>query len=130
MTVDRLVGRSDPRPRWAHGRNHELAREREPGEILPALDAEEESLSRRVREQVPPVGLATLRDAETGETRLYDTASTAFRDQLTEAAGERVRSLERRLRRRGIDFIHIDAAGSVVDPLIAFFRMRERRTQR
>jgi hypothetical protein len=38
-----------------------------------------------------------------------------------------VQTLERRLRARGIDCIHIDASGSVVDPLIRFFRMRERR---
>lgn len=80
--------------------------------------------------EMPPVGLAALRDAETGETRLFDTGSRDFRNQLHEAARKRVDSLERRLRRRGIDFIHVDAAGSVVDPLIAFFKMRERRSQR
>jgi hypothetical protein len=41
-----------------------------------------------------------------------------------------VRGLERRLRSAGIDFIHVDAAGSVVDPLVRFFRMRERRIRR
>ena len=29
-----------------------------------------------------------------------------------------------------IDFIHVDSAGSVVDPLARFFRMREKRRQR
>ena len=79
---------------------------------------------------VPRVGLTALRDAETGATGLYDTDSRAFRDALAAAASARVAELERGLRRRGIDFIHIDAAGSVVDPLIAFFRMRERRSRR
>lgn len=79
---------------------------------------------------MPSVGLASLRDAETGQTRLYDTGSTAFRESLAAAAAERVSDLERRLRRRRLDFIHIDAAGSVIDPLIAFFRMRERRIRR
>jgi len=80
--------------------------------------------------EMPAVGLAALRDAETGQTRLYDTGSRDFRDQVREAAQERIGRLERRLRRRGIDFIHVDAASSVVDPLIAFFKMRERRSQR
>ena len=80
--------------------------------------------------EVPGVGLTALRDAETGETGLFDTGSKAFRDTLAGSAAERVAALERGLRRRGIDFIHIDAAGSVVDPLIAFFRMRERRSRR
>jgi hypothetical protein len=41
-----------------------------------------------------------------------------------------MRGLESKLRSAGIDFIHIDAAGSVVDPLVRFFRMRERRMRR
>ena len=80
--------------------------------------------------EMPNVGLTALRDAETGETRLFDTGSAAFRDTLAASAAARVAQLENGLRRRGIDFIHIDAAGSVVDPLIAFFHMRERRIRR
>ena len=68
--------------------------------------------------------------AESGETRLYDTGSAAFRREVKEAAAERVRTCERRFRSAGIDFIHVDAAGSVVDPLVRFFRMRERRSRR
>ena len=77
--------------------------------------------------EIPAVGLTALRDAETGQTRLYDTGSSKFREVLSESADQRVQDLERGFRRRGIDFIHINAAGSVIDPLIAFFRMRERR---
>ena len=79
---------------------------------------------------LPSVGLVTLRDAETGAARIYDTASAAFREQMASAAAQRVRDLEHRFRSAGIDFIHIDAAGSVVDPLVRFFRMRERRSRR
>jgi uncharacterized protein (DUF58 family) len=80
--------------------------------------------------EMPDVGLTALRDAETGETGLYDTASKAFRDAIARSSLQRIHELERGLRRRGIDFIHIDAADSVVDPLVAFFRMRERRIRR
>ena len=80
--------------------------------------------------EIPSVGLTTLRDAETGQARLYDTGSSEFRETVAAHARERIADLESRLRRRGIDFIHIDAAGSVVDPLIAFFRMREKRIKR
>jgi uncharacterized protein (DUF58 family) len=79
---------------------------------------------------VPGIGLVALQDAESGRTRLYDTGSASFRRELVRAARERVAILEQRLRARGIDFIHIDAAGSVVDPLVRFFRMRERRLRR
>jgi uncharacterized protein (DUF58 family) len=80
--------------------------------------------------ELPAVGLVTLRDAETGEARLVDTSSAAFREQVRRDAARRVEALERRLRGAGIDFIHVDAAGSVVDPLVRFFRMRERRRRR
>ena len=80
--------------------------------------------------ELPPIGLVALRDAESGATRLYDTASSAFRSEMKRQAAERVSSLEHRLRSSGIDFIHIDASGSVVDPLVHFFRMREKRGRR
>jgi uncharacterized protein (DUF58 family) len=79
---------------------------------------------------LPAVGLVALRDAESGEARAYDTGSAAFGRELAAAAEARVRGLEHRLRSAGIDFIHIDASGSVVDPLVRFFRMRERRSRR
>ncbi|MBW1844410.1 MAG: hypothetical protein JRJ05_08725, partial [Deltaproteobacteria bacterium] len=79
---------------------------------------------------LPSVGLVTLRDAESGIARVYDTASAAFRDSMASESAARVRNLEHRLRSSGIDFIHIDASGSVVEPLVRFFKMRERRSRR
>jgi uncharacterized protein (DUF58 family) len=79
---------------------------------------------------IPDAGLIAMRDAESGRTALVDTGSATFRRHAEEAARQRVVALERRLRRVGIDFIHIDATGSVVDPIVRFFRMRERRKQR
>ena len=79
---------------------------------------------------LPSVGLVTLRDAESGVARVYDTSSAAFRDRMASEAEARVRDLEHRLRSLGIDFIQIDAAGSVVEPLVRFFKMRERRSRR
>lgn len=80
--------------------------------------------------RLPDVGLVALQDAETSKTRLYDTGSAAFRDYIASAGAQRIIDLERRLRAGRIDFIHIDASGSVVDPLVRFFRMRERRMKR
>ena len=83
------------------------------------------------REQaLPDVGLVALRDAESGRSRVVDTGSRAFRDEISRRAAERVETLERRFARIGIDFIHVDAAGDVIDPLVRFFRMRERRGRR
>jgi uncharacterized protein (DUF58 family) len=80
--------------------------------------------------ELSDVGLVALRDAESGRSRLYDTSSSRFREELQRNARERIESLELRLRGSGIDFIHVDAAGSVVDPLGRFVRMRERRERR
>ena len=80
--------------------------------------------------EIPAVGLVALEDAETGRTRLYDTGSAAFRRTAGELAARRVADLEKRFRRAGIDFIHIDASGSVVEPIVRFFKMRERRMRR
>ncbi len=77
--------------------------------------------------EIPDVGIVSLRDAESGRTQVYDTGSKDFRNSVSNTASERISQLERRLRRRGLDFIHVDAASSVVEPLLAFFKMRERR---
>jgi uncharacterized protein (DUF58 family) len=73
---------------------------------------------------MPDVGLVTLRDAETGETQVVDTGSKAFRTEVHERTQARVRDLAGRFAAVGIDFIHVDAAGDVIDPLVRFFRMR------
>ena len=80
--------------------------------------------------EMPSIGLIALKDSENGGTRLYDTSSSSFKASMTLAGKQRISELEQNLRKRGIDFIHIDASGSVVDPLVKFFRMREKRSRR
>ena len=77
--------------------------------------------------EIPDVGLVALRDAESGEARLIDAGSPAFRSEARERASARVRDLAKKFASVGIDFIHVDAAGDVIDPLVRFFKMRERR---
>jgi uncharacterized protein (DUF58 family) len=84
----------------------------------------------RREQSLEPAGLIALEDAETGKTRLLDTRSPRVRKALAAAAEERGRALAQTLRASGIDVVEIDAAGSVVDPLIAFFQMRQRRLGR
>jgi len=79
---------------------------------------------------VPDAGLVAMRDAETGQARIVDTGSSEFRREVAGRATERVRALEMRFASLGIDFIHVDAAGDVIEPLVRFFRMRERRGRR
>ncbi|MCY4451279.1 MAG: DUF58 domain-containing protein [Immundisolibacterales bacterium] len=75
-------------------------------------------------------GLVTVEDAESGARRLVDTAAPAFREALRRGAGERAERLARDLRGAGVDLVTIDAARPVIEPLLAFFRMREKRSRR
>jgi uncharacterized protein (DUF58 family) len=77
-----------------------------------------------------PAGLIALEDAETGRTRLVDTASPSFRRALGDEAEARLTALASELRASGIDLMRIDATRSTVEPLLEFFRMRERRYRR
>jgi uncharacterized protein (DUF58 family) len=79
---------------------------------------------------MPPAGLVTLEDAETGRTRVVDTRSAHFRDELAATAAARVGRLGTELRASGVDLVSIDAAQSVVDPLLRFFHERQKRMKR
>ncbi|HUJ60597.1 MAG TPA: DUF58 domain-containing protein [Kofleriaceae bacterium] len=79
---------------------------------------------------MPPGGLVTLEDAESGHTRLVDTRSAAFRSELARRAQARRTQLADQLRATGMDLVVFDASGSMVDPLLRFFRERERRLRR
>ena len=80
--------------------------------------------------EMPPAGLVTLEDAETGRLRLVDTRSASFRSELAARARDRQTSLRDQLRATGMDLVVFDASGSMVDPLLRFFRERERRLRR
>jgi len=80
--------------------------------------------------EMPPIGMVELLDPETGKTATCDTSASAFRASFARQATNRIEELERSFRRAKLDFIHIDSAGSIVDPLAHFFRMREKRRQR
>src|SRR5262245_39737727 len=79
---------------------------------------------------MPPSGLVTLEDAETGQLRLVDTRSSGFRSELAMRARDRQDVLRDQLRATGMDLVVFDASGSMVDPLLRFFRERERRLRR
>jgi uncharacterized protein (DUF58 family) len=79
---------------------------------------------------LPPAGLVTFEDAETGQVRLVDTASPTFRAAFEARAGTRQAALERDLRASGVDLLTIHADRPIIDPLLRFFRMRQRRLRR
>jgi uncharacterized protein (DUF58 family) len=81
-------------------------------------------------EELPPVGLLELEDAETGQHLLVDTSSAPVREEYARAARERRLALRQLMRSAQIDFIEVSTDGAHLDALIRFFKLRERRLQR
>jgi uncharacterized protein (DUF58 family) len=75
-------------------------------------------------------GLLRLRDLETGEDAVVDTSSRRVREAYAERVAARDRALDAVLRRCRVDRIDVRTDRSVADPLVRFFRMRERRGAR
>ena len=83
----------------------------------------------RRESRIPSSGLMRMFDPERGTTRLVDTSSPRVRQALAERNARRTETLRAELRGARIDLIQIDTQDSVVDPLVKFFRMRERRVR-
>ena len=77
-------------------------------------------------EALPAVGLLRLTDAETGHPVLVDTGSRAGRARFAERAAERDAAVEAALRRARVDTVTVRTDGDWVEPLVAFFRRRNR----
>ncbi len=76
---------------------------------------------------LPNGGLLHLADPETGRTVLVDTSSRRVREELRRRwRDERARLLDA-CRRASVDLLDVPTTGSVADPLVRFFRMRELR---
>jgi len=89
---------------------------------VPVDDPSEQSL--------PDIGLARFVDPETGRTLDVDTSDPEVRAQFAASVEEELVSRRRLLRRLAIDEIPVHTDGSVVEPLIRFFRARETRARR
>jgi len=79
---------------------------------------------------LPDIGLARFVDPETGATLDVDTSDPAVRAQFAAAVEQELTTRRRLLRRLAIDEIPVHTDGSVVEPLIRFFRARETRARR
>ncbi len=80
------------------------------------------------REEVlPPLGYVEFEDAETGEQFLVNTSDARFRAAFEQGAVTAREKLERAFRRGRVDVIDIKTDESYVQPLMRFFKERERR---
>jgi uncharacterized protein (DUF58 family) len=74
---------------------------------------------------LPDIGLARFIDPETGATLDIDTSDPEVRKRFGDAVDEELTARRRLLRRLAIDEIPVHTDGSIVEPLIRFFRARE-----
>ena len=80
------------------------------------------------RESVlPPAGLLTIEDAETGELLEVDSSRSAVREKFARTNVERLGDLDRALRRAGVDTLRFSTVESFAQMLQAFFETRRGR---
>jgi hypothetical protein len=72
----------------------------------------------------------TLEDPETGARREVDLGAAPVLAEARAVAERRLAAVEAELRGSGIDLVRVDATRPVIDPLVAFFRLRQRRLHR
>lgn len=83
-------------------------------------------LDKREKE-IPSVGLLKLQDAETLEEMWVDTTDQNFRQTFADLVEQKRQKLIKEAKRIDLDLIQIDDSESYVNPLVEFFKMRERR---
>jgi uncharacterized protein (DUF58 family) len=76
--------------------------------------------------ELPDIGLVALEDPESGRWRRVDTSRVEIRERFRVRATEFDRTLQRELRTCGADLVQLETGRSYAEPLIAFFRRRER----
>ncbi|MEO8944988.1 MAG: DUF58 domain-containing protein [Gemmatimonadaceae bacterium] len=85
------------------------------------------TLNDPAEQSLPSVGLARVRDPETGEFLEVDTSDRRVRAAYAEHIGAELATRRRVLRRSGVDEIELTTEGSVIEPLLKFFRVRDTR---
>ena len=73
------------------------------------------------------VGLIELEDRETGETVLLDSSSKKMMRAFHDKSADADQKLDKLFKQLGIDKVPVASEGSYVEPLMKFFRVREKR---
>jgi uncharacterized protein (DUF58 family) len=76
--------------------------------------------------QLPDIGLVALRDPESEAWQYVDTGSPVVRDRFRRRMAGFDSSLERAIREQGGDLVRLETDQPYAEPLLAFFRRRER----
>jgi len=77
--------------------------------------------------ELPDVGWVHLEDSETGETLLVDTADRAMVKEWNKLKTKEQQDRKKQFHANGVDIIEVRTDQSLTQPLIRFFKMREKR---
>ncbi|HEX7358415.1 MAG TPA: VWA domain-containing protein, partial [Ignavibacteriaceae bacterium] len=84
-------------------------------------------LDDRREKEIPNIGLVKLVDAESGIERWIDTSSTRVRTQIIADQKEREKNRNSIFMKSGLDRIEVTTGSNYIQPLVQFFRRREKR---
>jgi uncharacterized protein (DUF58 family) len=76
--------------------------------------------------QLPAAGIVTLWDPETGQWRRVDTEAATVRAYFASRAEAFDRGLAQTLREQNVDLLRLETGQPYAEPLLTFFRRRER----
>ncbi|MDO8771617.1 MAG: DUF58 domain-containing protein [Burkholderiaceae bacterium] len=82
-----------------------------------------------LEQDLPDLGLITMRDAETGEQLLVDTHDARFRQRFAQMAAQREVQLRQTLARAGVDTLELSTGDDLVQAILRFTDLRKRRSR-
>ena len=82
-----------------------------------------------LEQELPDLGLLTLRDAETGEQVLVDTHDAGFRRRFAALAAEREAELRAALARAGVDTLELSTDDDLAQAIVRFTELRKQRAR-
>jgi uncharacterized protein (DUF58 family) len=85
-------------------------------------------LKDRREDDLPSAGILELEDRETGETVLVDSSLGGLRKNFKAGALARQEKLDKLMKSMRIDKVDISAESSYIEPLMRFFKIREKRS--
>jgi len=80
-----------------------------------------------LEQELPPAGLLTVENSETGEVSYLDTSSSRFRDAWRSFSDTRDADIIRTFRKMKVDSFVVRAGTDYIIPLMQFFKMRAAR---
>ncbi len=79
--------------------------------------------------EIPNVGFVELEDAETGEITLLDTSDRKMMERFNKFNVNNMEERAKLFRGMGVDLVDVRTDSSYVEPIMKFFRAREKRLQ-